>query len=184
MADAFSRRSVASARALCCGKGEESWRRGGETLTDDRRLRNLLAVRVAMAPGMRLRRGVFTASKKLVPRFLPADVIRVPRCHRSRSWRRSSGVDGCSRRLFCCRQLSAGGTVRGSFGSQTLGRRDDCDTRVHSCCMPVLLVPTARIATFLTSFIATPGPVMIQGQERTLNTPVENAFQAPFRGSK
>ncbi|KAM7301660.1 hypothetical protein ISCGN_017179 [Ixodes scapularis] len=90
--------------------------------------------------------GVFIASKKVVKRLTPCDVIEVSRCRLSRSWRCHSSAGECGRRLFCCRSFS-GVTVHGSFGSQELGTYDDSDTRVCSGFLPQLLRPTARIAT-------------------------------------
>ncbi|KAM7305610.1 hypothetical protein ISCGN_015507 [Ixodes scapularis] len=89
--------------------------------------------------------GVFTASKKVLPRFKSDDVKEVLRSRRPRSWRCISGGGGSGRYLSCFRSLSSV-AVHGSFGGQELGRRDDSDTPV-GCFLQEILLPTARIAT-------------------------------------
>lgn len=115
----------------------------------------------------------------------PGDATEVSRCRRPRSWRCHSSCGGRVKHLFCCRSVFSL-LIRKSFGSQEFGCRDNSNTRTLSCFFSELLLPTIRIAASdsVTLFVSTLEPFPMHKQNRTLDTPVGDAFRASYgRGS-
>lgn len=123
-----------------------------------------------------------TASKKVVSRFLPDDVIKVSHCRLPRYWRSDSSSSTYSAAGRSPDWQSEEASAARSRGEATTVTIPFSRALFANFCAPPHQdrnIQQYDPLAFVTSFAVTTRSLSMCGRSRMLNTPVKDAFQTP-----